>query len=245
MVLIKGFGFSGYRSFGEDLAKIGPLKKVNFIIGQNNTGKSNIVNFLHKQYPYFAFKTMAQRPFGAKADPDHFAEIDHHISTEKVNHRISFLLPKSEIEEHLDRVMEKVRVQGNHRNLARKLIESDVLVKPGEELWITFSSARITSSLSLEVDPTAVESALTPHEWSSLRAALNTSSVGRFTKSMVLEVLKDVLLPPPRVPEIVEIPAIRKIGEAGSVSSDYSGDGIIERLASLEVSMLPNVSPLV
>lgn len=37
-----GFGFSAYRSIAEQTVKIGPLKKINFIIGQNNTGKSNL-----------------------------------------------------------------------------------------------------------------------------------------------------------------------------------------------------------
>ena len=44
IVLLKGFGFSGYRSFGNELTKIAPLRKVNLIIGKNNTGKSNIVH---------------------------------------------------------------------------------------------------------------------------------------------------------------------------------------------------------
>jgi len=50
-MLLKGFGFSGYRSVGGKLVKLAPLKKVNFIIGQNNIGKSNIINFLFHQYP--------------------------------------------------------------------------------------------------------------------------------------------------------------------------------------------------
>jgi len=33
-MLLRGFGFSGYRSFGDELTKISPLRKVNLIIGQ-------------------------------------------------------------------------------------------------------------------------------------------------------------------------------------------------------------------
>ncbi len=48
---LKGFGFSGYRSFGNELAKIFPLKKVNLIIRKNNIGKSNIIsNIGHPQH---------------------------------------------------------------------------------------------------------------------------------------------------------------------------------------------------
>lgn len=48
---ILGFGLAGYRSFGPDLQSIGPCQKINLLIGQNNSGKSNILRFLHDHYP--------------------------------------------------------------------------------------------------------------------------------------------------------------------------------------------------
>lgn len=53
----QGFGFSGYSRIGEQTVKIEPLKKVNFIIGQNNTSKSNIANYLNQHYGYFLDKS--------------------------------------------------------------------------------------------------------------------------------------------------------------------------------------------
>ena len=47
---IEGFGFSGYRSFGEELQLFGPCTKVNLLIGQNNSGKSNVLSFLNFRY---------------------------------------------------------------------------------------------------------------------------------------------------------------------------------------------------
>jgi recombinational DNA repair ATPase RecF len=47
---ITGFGFAGYRSFGRKLQRIGPCEKINLIIGQNNSGKSNILRFLCDHY---------------------------------------------------------------------------------------------------------------------------------------------------------------------------------------------------
>jgi len=46
---IDGIGISNYRSFG-DLQLIGPFSKINFLIGQNNSGKSNVLLFLHLYY---------------------------------------------------------------------------------------------------------------------------------------------------------------------------------------------------
>ncbi|TOG86858.1 hypothetical protein CGI91_22245, partial [Vibrio parahaemolyticus] len=85
-MLLNGFGFSGYRSFGDHLTKIAPLKKVNFIIGKNNTGKSNIINFLNEQYPHW--RSLAEYGKGSQntrysRSPNNdflFKETDKHIS---------------------------------------------------------------------------------------------------------------------------------------------------------------------
>jgi hypothetical protein len=49
-IFIDGLGIAEYRSFGQDVQRIGPLKKINFFIGQNNCGKSNILTFLKQHY---------------------------------------------------------------------------------------------------------------------------------------------------------------------------------------------------
>lgn len=43
--ILDGFGFSGYRSFGS-FQKISPLDHLSVIIGENNSGKSNVLSFL-------------------------------------------------------------------------------------------------------------------------------------------------------------------------------------------------------
>ena len=49
-VYIHGLGISSYRSFPKDIQQIYPFKKINLFIGRNNSGKSNILNFLYKHY---------------------------------------------------------------------------------------------------------------------------------------------------------------------------------------------------
>ena len=39
-----------YRSFGETVQYIRPCRKINLIIGQNNSGKSNILSFIKHYY---------------------------------------------------------------------------------------------------------------------------------------------------------------------------------------------------
>jgi hypothetical protein len=43
--MIDGFGLIGYRSFWDELQLLGPMTKVNLLVGQNNSGKSNVLRF--------------------------------------------------------------------------------------------------------------------------------------------------------------------------------------------------------
>ena len=58
-VELHGFGISHFRSFGSDVQFIGPLKKITIIIGENNSGKSNMTRYISRSLaPYFALKSM-------------------------------------------------------------------------------------------------------------------------------------------------------------------------------------------
>ena len=45
-VLLHGFGIANFRSFDEDVQLLGPFTKTTVIIGENNSGKSNITRFI-------------------------------------------------------------------------------------------------------------------------------------------------------------------------------------------------------
>ena len=53
-------------------------------------------------------------------------------------------------------------------------------------------------------------------------------------KDWVPEIMKAISFVPDSVPKVEIIPAIRKIGAAGSEAADFSGEGIIERLAKIQ-----------
>ncbi|NDF12010.1 MAG: ATP-binding protein [Proteobacteria bacterium] len=64
-IFLEAVGIGNYRSFGS-LQYIGPFKKINFIIGQNNSGKSNILRFLQNHYNSFI-----QRKYSFGEDDKH------------------------------------------------------------------------------------------------------------------------------------------------------------------------------
>lgn len=49
-VLLKGFGFSNFRSVGEKPVLLYPLKKINVLIGPNNSGKTNILSAIERYF---------------------------------------------------------------------------------------------------------------------------------------------------------------------------------------------------
>lgn len=228
---IKGFGFSGYRSFGDELTKIFPLKKVNLIIGRNNVGKSNIINFLSKQYAFFLGKAKNQWQFsGEKEIP--FKDIDRHLSKSQTVHRISFPVLQDEIDDYINSKLPDECRHRYHRCLAKKLLLS--VADSSGNVWFTFSSDSPAGNFKLDFDLESISPALKSEEWDQLWSALTGGHGGGIRDHWIPGTMHSLAYIPSDVPNIEVIPAIRKIGAAGSKFSDYSGEGIIERLAKIQ-----------
>ncbi len=230
-VLLKGFGFSGYRSFGNDLAKVGPLQKVNFIIGKNNTGKSNIVKFLKEQYSLFVSNAQNKSQYGNNSPKIRFKDIDNHISNDRVEHRISFFILSNDIEEYINEKVDP-STHISYKELAKKLLSSHYLSDEKGNVWFTYKSSS-HDGISLDFDDDIIE-ALDDEEWEYLWRNLTKQSGGNINKNWIPDTLELLAYIPSQVPKIEVIPAIRKIGGAGSHANDFSGEGIIERLAKIQ-----------
>ncbi len=67
-MFIDGIGLAGYRSFGQELQRIGPFEKINLFVEQNNSGKSNILLFLVNHFHEILKSAKGQRG-NLKFDP--------------------------------------------------------------------------------------------------------------------------------------------------------------------------------
>lgn len=238
-MLLKGFGFSGYRSFGNELAKVSPLRKVNLIIGQNNVGKSNIVNFLNEQYSNFTGIARGQIISGGQQKRK-FEEIDKHISNKQIVHRIAFPLPLNEVDDFLTKKLPNPNQQF-HRGHAKKVL-TNAFLNDENCVWFVYHSNTPNSGFVLEVDIANAAQILKPNEWQIVWNQLTGKRSGSLDQHWVPETLKTLALTPPNCPKIEVIPAIRKIGQSGTQASDFSGEGIIERLAKIQNPPLTNQS---
>jgi len=230
----EGIGFSGYRSIGNDLVLLYPLKKINLIIGKNNVGKSNIINFLGNHLNQFHNNSKKIKSSNPKSG---FSELDYPKSEESSFFRISYPMQMDELDKHIHRIFYTINKNKNYINekmLARKILTSDYFSHDSHTLLFTYSGANYNNGFNLEVDYNKIKTVLEPGEWSQLWSQITQQSQGDIDRHWVPETLNKLQYIPESIPKVEIIPAIRKIGEAGSTSLDFSGDGIIDRLAKLQ-----------
>lgn len=227
-MLLKGFGFSGYRSVGNDLVKIAPLRKVNLIIGQNNVGKSNIINFLHQQYSFFITRAREQRRAQGMAEVS-FKEIDRHISNKQVLHRIAFPVFLDEVDEYISQKLKS----GGDFQLVKRILES-TCHRDNDAIWFVYKSDSPKEQFTLDYNSDEVAATFNKNEWYRAWTQITNTTGGGLKAHWIPETMKALSYVPSLVPNIEVIPAIRKIGQTGSSASDFSGEGIIERLAKIQ-----------
>ncbi|MFZ2725714.1 MAG: AAA family ATPase [Methylococcaceae bacterium] len=229
-----GFGFSGYRSIGDELVVIAPLKKINFIIGQNNSGKSNIINFLKYGLPDAIRRTQGNRLDNGKTK---FFDIDKHLSMEEINPKIAF--PLQTFKDFFDRIKDFDGIKNNQNNKEKisnfweKLLSSKVFEEKNNSVFFVYQAKSLNSDYELLFDKGKASSVIKDYEWREVWEKLTNMSAGSLQANWIPETVKKITTIP-AIPHVEIIPAIRKIGDEGTKADDYSGLGIIERLALLQ-----------
>lgn len=232
--ILSGFGFSGYRSFSGEVARIGPLKKINFIIGQNNVGKSNIVNFVHRHYECMAKKTQSFKAFDGSGSSNPFNEMDRPLTQRQSILKIAFNLGEMELDEFSRSKISHPQPDVKEKciGFAKKILAA-CCPPQGGQYWFVYRQDPSVSGYILDVDPKQIHGALTHNEWQLLFNSVSQRSDGNL-HVWVPETLKILSYYPQNFPKVEVIPAIRKIGAAGTTSTDFGGDGIIDRIAKIQ-----------
>jgi len=229
-VIIPSFSFGGYRSFGE-VQRFDKLAKVNLLIGRNNSGKSNILRFLHSVYAG-----------GYEHNTYKFSILDYHNGTQQeiiVGSSISL----DEVEgEYLDfnrKILPKFPVNQQltqYPGYILKLLKAKSELEKLKSAWFDFSLPKPNGNTGFhlsDVECTTLYPTLEGRVWHNMQGILNrpqTNSPG----SRVLDVLNAVS-PKPMVQTPVElIPAIREIGNTGAGWDGYGGQGLIDHLADFQ-----------
>ncbi len=225
---LTSFAIGGFRSFGNKVQRFGKLSKINLFIGQNNSGKSNILRFIHDIYPLFAKSNGAIN----------LNVLDEHLPTKAAfiasgcsislckNSSGNFSAFSNEISPKLppDQILQQ-RL-GRILSIFLKKAELD---GTGDKVWFDFSSNRKLVDSNWEQAFRAVDDNVLFDLWTSM----SNQRDGDRSQNWFPETLTR-LTPSVRPINVKMIPAIRQIGKEGSVSEEFGGEGIIERLAKLQ-----------
>jgi len=223
-MLLDSFSIGGYRSFGPKIQRFESLSQINLFIGQNNSGKSNVLRFLHEIYPQFNVKpkiNLAQLDKHLNRNAPFSIGISLPIALDPNTGRPEVLFKelKNRLREDDDRYLHRI-----HRVLVQK-----AALDGTQSVWFDFDEHHILSMESW----TEAFSCLDDNELYNLWQGLIGYSGGNRDSNWVPESLREIQ-PELRAINTELIPAIRKVGTKGSVSEEFSGEGIIERLAKLQ-----------
>ncbi|UJB29920.1 ATP-binding protein [Chromobacterium sp. Beijing] len=238
MTDLYGFGFGGYKSFIKT-EKLYPLKKINFIIGKNNSGKSNIIDFLHKHHNHCidALKTSG-----------HFVNVNSNFelsSLEKpininCNFSFSYCYPLQDYEDSIFQRHEGIAKHGSSaifKNFYRQVFEII-----DQHIWVTYSATHLDN----QTKPCNIKpynsNICSSQELKRLWVSITRAGGGDLQNHWFPQTVAALTPPLPNKKNIIYIPAIRQIGAEGTDFNDYSGNGIINRLSKLQNPRIENRS---
>jgi len=225
-----GIGLSLYRSFGPEVQRIGPFGRINLLIGQNNVGKSNILNFIGKHYSAIVLSAKGT------STQFNFSPLDKHHGTESPHFKFELGLM---LNGAMHNEIIKTRFDGEAiylQPLVEKILKSKTLSGSLSVAWFPYV-ANWGGGPQLErsiVQSLIAENITQQNQWFTLWAHLTHQQGGNLEQHWVYETIKALSPAAFAPPPINLIPAIRKIGESGTSPHDYSGMGIIDRLAELQ-----------
>jgi ABC-type oligopeptide transport system ATPase subunit len=141
---LKGFRISNFRSFSEEQQQVGPLKKFNIIIGENNSGKSNVARFLQRLLS----------PILSGNRPISFDSRDRPQRSTRYPNELVFLLAEI-TEQLLEGLLQRV-AQPNRQNLKNELrwfLDSIKPKAPQGHVWVPVPTSDQIASYQNLVNP--------------------------------------------------------------------------------------------
>lgn len=232
--MLKGFGLAGYRSFGSEIQRIGPLSKVNLIAGPNNTGKSNLLRFLTEQYSKWSDAV-------ARNQACRLERLDAHLDTAPTGIGFSVMIPTEE-QALLGFLKSKApHLQERHLSRTAQALRSILCCQAfnnsDENAWIDLrpdtSGALVFPNESVERLARPDGLGVSPQAWhlaSTLLAQQDQGSLKHWISATVSWLMRFAIEKLP----IRIVPAFRQITASGGRDDDLSGTGLIERLAMLQ-----------
>lgn len=224
-IFLHGLAISNYRGISDELQKIGPFKKCNFFIGANNSGKSIALHFIRD----YLCKIQKLGCMGS-LPPLSFPPLEVHLGKVATQVRVGLGLPTSNFIENgisanrNTRGVSSAALKGLLSRLSENLDEDGMI-------WIT---SRDEGDLKgyFRKEISVIESNMLGQFVRVLGPDNSRSYTQEEAESLILDWAKLTFEIKIRAPKF--IPAIRIAGQKGTSFSDFSGAGVIDKLAELQ-----------
>jgi predicted ATP-dependent endonuclease of OLD family len=234
-IFIDGFGLSDFRSFGKEVQFFENFSKINLIIGKNNSGKSNVLKWLEMHY------NRLYEGCHSDKEVNNYTELDRCLGSDPNVLKIAFGLPLFGKRHEIwrDRISKKKGITTTELEYIDKILK--ILsnhYQNNNMVWFEFigkGNSKLTFPKSYLKKINGSKEILKNGEWERLFNRLT-----KFTRGNLDDWISRIMysLSPTnifdKIDNIVLIPAIREIKESSDVNIDFSGIGLIQKLAELQ-----------
>jgi hypothetical protein len=224
-VYLQGLKLTNYRGIGPAEQTMAPFKTFNFFIGANNAGKSAVLSFISRHLP------PKLRTPGVSAGPT-VEPLEAHGGATGLPISMAQGIAVSSF---VSIVMERV-TEHQYKQKASSCLNS-IAAKLSSEGHVWFKSrVPYEQSLSIDYDINTITSAIDSNSWQWLFNILTGGRLGANSLQSFIQQTMQALgnLIPLNIPASYLIPAIREVGPTGNKLVDYSGKGLIDRLAEIQ-----------
>lgn len=229
--LLDGFSIGGYRSF-TNVQRVGPLSKINVFIGPNNSGKSNILQFLFRHW-----QTLAGMQPESKTKFKLDRQIDEPRAT--TNKPLIAGIGSRSDSTRIDEFRTKMQSKSS-REFVDKLLGQPELSRGTELLWHERVKATPDSQIEIaSIDENTARTLLQrldPEHYAFEHAfgATDPGWTGGSREARMKRIVEFLLAPPNLSASWILIPAIRQVAPKKENSQSWCGAGIIDHLAELQ-----------
>ncbi|MCJ2082688.1 AAA family ATPase [Methylobacterium sp. J-090] len=226
-IYLQGLKLRNYRGIGPDEQILAPFKEFNFFIGANNSGKSAVLNFISNYLPPIF---QSRHSHDSRQPIDALEEYSYGQSGQ-----ISMALgvKSSSFSERLMKNLVAPHLQMHAQPLVQRFVN---YLEQNDHIWFDSNIPyRDNLGFGPELNKTELTKIFDRSEWASLFRYFFPNGSGGDIEGWAEMIFKRIreteqfILPPVRL-----IPAYRQIGPKGEGLSDFSGRGLIDRLAEVQ-----------
>lgn len=222
-IYLNALALQYFRGIGSDIQKLKSFREFNFFIGANNAGKSTILNYLY-------------RYLNSSTKPEPLSNLDEYKGEKSGTPLAVIGIPLKIFSENVvKRVQGKKQILPELTNLIHAICE--VMADDGV-VWIKrpIGSIGAVDYLSRPSSGT-FRSRVADRDVFQVWNALTGAGGGGLEQHWIPGVLSESLLAQQSnmsFPNVQLIPALRQIGPKAEKFSDFSGRGLIDRLAEIQ-----------